>query len=86
MYAVLKCVCFCYLGLELALTRGPVLLVGPLTVDAHAAIRTGAHVLAWATGTFCVVRGLPVLLEGWKFFAGNLAGANARRVTRGNVA
>jgi len=86
LYAVLKCACFCYLGLELALTRGPVLLVGPLTVDAHAAIRTGAHVLARATGTFCVVRGLPVLLEGWKFFAGNLAGANARRVTRGNVA
>lgn len=86
LYAALKCVCFCYLGLELALTRGPVLLVGPMTVDAHAAIRAGAHVLAWATGAFCVVRGLPVLLEGWKYFAGSLAGANPERVTRGDAA
>ena len=85
-YAALKCACFCYLGLELALTRGPVLLVGPMTVDAHAAIRMGAHVLAWATGAFCVVRGLPVLLEGWKFFAESLAGASPGRVTRGDAA
>jgi len=86
VYAALKCVCFCYLGLELALTRGPVLLVGPMTADAHAAIRAGAHVLAWLTGGFCVVRGLPVLLEGWKFFAGSLAGGNSGRVTRGDAA
>src|SRR5271165_675720 len=85
-YGVLKCVCFCYLGLELALTRGPVLLVGPMTVDAHAAIRAGAHVLAWLTAGFCVVRGLPVLLEGWRFFAGSLPGGNTGRVTRGDAA
>jgi len=86
VYAALKCVCFCYLGLELALTRGPVLLMGPMTVDAHAAIRAGAHVLAWLTAGFCIVRGLPVLLEGWKFFAGSLAGGNPGRVTRGDAA
>lgn len=86
VYAALKCVCFCYLGLELALTRGPVLLVGPMTVDAHAAIRAGAHVLAWLTAGFCVVRGLPVLLEGWKFFAGSLTGGNPERMTRGDAA
>ncbi|MGB8495025.1 MAG: CDP-alcohol phosphatidyltransferase family protein [Candidatus Acidiferrum sp.] len=86
VYAALKCVCFCYLGLELALTRGPVLLVGPMTVDAQAAIRAGAHVLAWLTAGFCIVRGLPVLLEGWKFLAGNLADGNSGRVTRGDAA
>jgi len=86
LYAALKCACFCYLGLELALTRGPVLLVGPMTVDVHAAIRAGAHVLAWLTGGFCVVRGLPVLLEGWKFLAGSLASGNAGRVPRGDAA
>jgi len=86
VYAALKCVCFCYLGLELALTRGPVLLVGTMTVDAHAAIRAGAQVLAWLTAGFCVVRGLPVLLEGWKYFAGSLVGGNAGRITRGNAA
>jgi CDP-diacylglycerol--glycerol-3-phosphate 3-phosphatidyltransferase len=77
-YAALKCICFCYLGLEMALTRGPVMLLGPLTVDTHTAIRMGAQILTWATAGFCVVRGLPVLLEGWKFFAGNFPSAKAR--------
>jgi CDP-diacylglycerol---glycerol-3-phosphate 3-phosphatidyltransferase len=85
-YAALKCICFCYLGLELALTRGPVQLLGPMTVDVHAAIRMGAQILAWMTATFCIVRGLPVLLEGWKFFAGNLSSAKARRSTQRGAA
>lgn len=71
-YATLKCICFCYLGLELALTRGPVALLGPVTVDVHAAIRAGAQTLVGMTAAFCVVRGLPVLLEGWKYFATKL--------------
>ena len=71
-YAVMKCACFCYLGLELALTRGPVALFSHITVDVHAAIRTGAQTLAWATAIFCVVRGIPVLLEGWKYLAAKL--------------
>jgi phosphatidylglycerophosphate synthase len=82
-YATLKCVCFCYLGLELALTRGPVALLGPVTMDVHLAIRLGAQLLTWMTAVFCVVRGLPVLLEGWKYFAEKLpvdrAGANPQR-------
>ena len=85
-YAAMKCACFCYLGLELALTRGPVLLLGPMTVDAHAAIRAGAHTLAWLTAGFCIVRALPVLLEGWKFLAGSLSGGNRENMTRGDVA
>jgi CDP-diacylglycerol---glycerol-3-phosphate 3-phosphatidyltransferase len=85
-YAALKCICFCYLGLELALTRGPVALLGPLTLDVHTAIRAGAQILAWVTGVFCVVRGLPVLLEGWRFLAGNMASANARSTPRGDAA
>jgi hypothetical protein len=32
-------------------------------------IRTMAHVLTWTTAAFCVVRGLPVLIEGWKYLA-----------------
>jgi CDP-diacylglycerol--glycerol-3-phosphate 3-phosphatidyltransferase len=85
-YATLKCICFCYLGLELALTRGPVALLGPVTMDLHAAIRTGAHLLAWMTGAFCVVRGLPVLLEGWKYFATKLPGEKAKRRPQGDPA
>ncbi len=82
LYAAMKCLCFCYLGLELALTRGPVALVGQLAADAHDLIRVGAHVLTWITAAFCLVRGLPVLVEGWKYIAGNVGparGANGAR-------
>src|SRR5499425_934266 len=71
LYAAMKCLCFCYLGLELALTRGPVALVSGLPGDVHAMIRSGANILTWMTALFCLVRGLPVLLEGWKYFAGS---------------
>src|SRR5579864_5729333 len=69
MYAAMKCLCFCYLGLELALTRGPVALFGGLTPSAHAAIRNGAVALTSATAVFCFVRAIPVLVEGWQFIA-----------------
>ena len=85
LYAAMKCACFCYLGLELALTRGPVALLGPVTLDTHAAIRAGAQTLAWMTGIFCVVRGLPVLVEGWKFLASNLAAGKSGEVARGDA-
>ncbi|MBZ5702307.1 MAG: CDP-alcohol phosphatidyltransferase family protein [Acidobacteriia bacterium] len=69
VYAALKCICFCYLGLELALARGPVALLGTLAAEAQGAIRAGAQILTWTTAAFCLVRGLPVLLEGWRYFA-----------------
>lgn len=72
LYAALKCVCFCYLGMELALARGPVALLGQFTADVHAAIRSGGYILTWSTAAFCFLRGLPVLIEGWRYFAGNL--------------
>ena len=85
LYAGMKCLCFCYLGLELALTRGPVALLGELASDTLAAIRIGAHVLTWLTAAFCLVRALPVLLEGWKFAAGGVAkpGAAAKSAMQG---
>jgi CDP-diacylglycerol--glycerol-3-phosphate 3-phosphatidyltransferase len=85
-YAALKCGCFCYLGLELALTRGPVALMGPVTVDMHAEIRAGAHLLAWMTAAFCIVRGLPVLLEGWRYFAERLPAEAPRGSAQGDAA
>ena len=80
LYAAMKCLCFCYLGLELALTRGPVALVGELAADVLVMIRVGAQVLTWMTAAFCVVRGLPVLVEGWKYVAGSVR--PAREVKR----
>jgi hypothetical protein len=34
-------------------------------------IHAGAHVLTWMTAAFCLLRGLPVLVEGWKYIAGS---------------
>jgi CDP-diacylglycerol--glycerol-3-phosphate 3-phosphatidyltransferase len=79
LYAALKCACFCYLGLELALTRGPVALLGTVTDQAHLTIRVVAQILTWATAAFCLLRGLPVLIEGWGFFAGEAATVRARK-------
>src|SRR5213595_3483531 len=79
LYAAMKCLCFCYLGFELALTRGPVALVSGLGGGVSATIRTGAQVLTTATAVFCLVRGLPVLVEGWKYFAGNVRPARGAK-------
>jgi CDP-diacylglycerol--glycerol-3-phosphate 3-phosphatidyltransferase len=79
-YAAMKCLCFCYLGLELGLTRGPVALRGDLTADAHAAIRAGAFALTSATAAFCFLRGLPVLIEGWRHMAGSIASTRDAKI------
>ena len=79
LYAAMKCLCFCYLGLELALTRGPVALLGELGADIHALIHVGAQMLTWMTAAFCLVRGLPVLVEGWKYIAGNVGQARGTK-------
>lgn len=86
LYAGLKCLCFCYLGLELALTRGPVALLGPVTANLHLAIRFGAQMLVWVTAGFCVIRGLPVFLEGWKYFEEKLPRPPRKRHPEGNAA
>jgi hypothetical protein len=44
---------------------------GVLATDVHMAIRVGAHILTWATAAFCLMRGLPVLMEGWRYVVGN---------------
>ncbi|HEX4546156.1 MAG TPA: CDP-alcohol phosphatidyltransferase family protein [Candidatus Acidoferrum sp.] len=72
LYAAMKCLCFCYLGLELALTSGSVALVGELASEVHVMIRIGARVLTWMTAVFCLVRALPVLVEGWKYIAASV--------------
>jgi len=85
LYATMKCLCFCYLGLELALTRGPIALLGELAPDAHAAVRVGALALTWATAAFCLVRGLPVLVEGWRHATSGLASTGAAKISAGDA-
>src|ERR1700751_5205155 len=79
LYAALKCACFCYLGLELALTRGPVALLGTIASETHLTIRAIAQILTWSTAAFCLLRGLPVLIEGWKFFVREAVAVRARK-------
>jgi hypothetical protein len=60
-----------------------VALVGELAADAHTMIRAGAQVLTWMTAGFCLVRGLPVLAEGWKYIAGSVGPAHrVKRATQ----
>ena len=83
LYATMKCLCFCYLGLELALTRGPVALLGAMTAEAHAMVRAGAHVLTLTTAAFCFVRALPVVIEGWKYLPNRLtSGQTTKALTQ----
>ena len=82
LYAAMKCLCFCYLGLELALTRGPVALIGEITADAQVALATVGQALTWATAGFCFVRGLPVLVEGWKYLADGVAARSGKTIAR----
>jgi CDP-diacylglycerol--glycerol-3-phosphate 3-phosphatidyltransferase len=83
LYAAMKCLCFCYLGLELALTRGPVALLGGMTADWYAMVRIGAHLLTWMTAGFCMLRGLPVLAVGWRYVGGVGRVRGAKRVASG---
>lgn len=77
-YAAMKCACFCYLGLQLALARGPVALVSQLSATTLSWIWIGAQVVIWATAAFCLVRGLPVIIEGWRYVAAYAGGAGPR--------
>lgn len=83
LYAAMKCMCFCYLGLELALARGPVALLGGMSADWHALMRIGAHLLTWMTAGFCLLRGLPVLAEGWRYLAGVTPIRAVKRIAQG---
>lgn len=77
-YAAMKCVCFCYLGLQLALARGPVALVSKLSTVTLGWLWIGAQVVIWVTAALCVVRGVPVIVEGWRYVASYAAGSTKR--------
>lgn len=67
-YGVLKCVCFCWLGLQLALLSAP----GIAGVARMLAAWTPLFILAGKllvtlTVVFCLLRGIPVLWEGRRY-------------------
>jgi CDP-diacylglycerol---glycerol-3-phosphate 3-phosphatidyltransferase len=78
-YGVLKCACFCYLGFELTLRSAG--------TPNHEMLAIGGQIMVWATVTFCLVRGLPVVWEGRRYVValsapavGAARGARASRV------
>lgn len=81
-YAAMKCACFCYLGMQLALARGPVALISKLSAAALGWISVGAQVVIWVTAAFCAVRGLPVLIEGWHYITAYASGPSSRAKDR----
>jgi CDP-diacylglycerol--glycerol-3-phosphate 3-phosphatidyltransferase len=64
-YAVLKCVCFCYLGMLLPLAH----LSAPWLSDAaRDNLSMAGQILVGATVAFCAVRAFPVVWEGRRYF------------------
>src|SRR5271163_4887429 len=64
-YAILKCVCFCYLGLLVPVER---LHADWLDAGVRHSLLLGGQVLAGAVAVFCVVRAVPVVWEGRRYF------------------
>jgi CDP-diacylglycerol---glycerol-3-phosphate 3-phosphatidyltransferase len=60
-YAILKCVCFCYLGLLVPVGRWQ---ASWLDADVRNSLLLTGQILAGAAGVFCIVRAVPVVWEG----------------------
>ena len=69
VYGVMKCVCFCAVGLQLAISSAKAAVLASLGESLPGIIALGAQSLVWLTVAFCVVRGLPVLWEGRRYIA-----------------
>lgn len=65
-YAVLKCICFCYLGLLLPLAQ---VHAAWLNANARHWFGRAGQMLVAATVIFCVVRAIPVIWEGRRYLA-----------------
>jgi phosphatidylglycerophosphate synthase len=65
VYGAMKCLCFCYLGVELTLVRLPAAALAPAQV---AWVRAAAEALVLTTVAFCLIRAVPILWEGRRYF------------------
>ena len=65
-YAILKCVCFCYLGLLLPMARWQ---AAWLDANVRYSLLLTGQILAGAAAVFCVVRAIPVVWEGRRYLA-----------------
>jgi phosphatidylglycerophosphate synthase len=76
-YAILKCVCFCYLGLLVPVGRWH---ASWLDADVRTWLLLIGQVLAGAAGVFCLVRAVPVVWEGRRYL--DLAAAKPKHPAR----
>jgi len=67
-YGIIKCAAFFVMGAYLALNDFPQVRAA-LSTGAMRAFYFGAIALAGASVAFCIVRGVPVIVEGMRFFA-----------------
>jgi CDP-diacylglycerol---glycerol-3-phosphate 3-phosphatidyltransferase len=65
-YAILKCICFCYLGLLLPLPHLSAALLGESS--RHSLVAIG-HILTATTAAFCIIRAVPVVWEGRRYLS-----------------
>jgi phosphatidylglycerophosphate synthase len=65
-YAVLKCVCFCYLGLLLPAAH---VNTAWLNTSVRNTLTLAGQILVAATVAFCVLRAVPVIWEGRRYLA-----------------
>jgi phosphatidylglycerophosphate synthase len=73
-YGVVKCAAFFALGLWLTLVNLPewrAIIAGQADILMNG-VRIGAYSLAVSTVVFCVARGVPVIIEGLRFFREDL--------------
>jgi CDP-diacylglycerol--glycerol-3-phosphate 3-phosphatidyltransferase len=63
-YAILKCVCFCYLGLLVPVGRWH---AGWLDANVRYSLLLAGQILAAAAGVFCIARAVPVVWEGRRY-------------------
>jgi phosphatidylglycerophosphate synthase len=79
-YAILKCVCFCYLGLLVPVERWH---ANWLDANVRNSLLLTGQILAAAAGVFCIVRAVPVVWEGRRYL--DLAAAE-RKIPRRRAA
>jgi CDP-diacylglycerol--glycerol-3-phosphate 3-phosphatidyltransferase len=73
-YAALKCLCFCYLGVLLALSRSN---AAWLRTSSHGPLITAGKIFAGCAVLVCILRAIPVIWEGRRFLS---TAANVSRV------
>jgi CDP-diacylglycerol--glycerol-3-phosphate 3-phosphatidyltransferase len=79
-YAILKCVCFCYLGLLVPVGRWH---ASWLDAGVRNSLLLTGQILAGAAGVFCIARAVPVVWEGLRYLD---LGAVERKIPRRRTA